>query len=392
MTADRPDLNGRAAAEDADLAVYEAPATIQRMLFATWALIYSMTPDQRALALRSMTDPGRLDWDFIPKPDRQGVPLAALNAHQRTLAHTLLAAGCSLQGYSQALAIMAMENVLRERERGQHTIYAGDFRNPDQYFFAFYGRPAFEDTWGWRILGHHLSLSYTIAGGRYLSTTPCNMGAQPATAGVLRPLQADEDLGFALLSALDQQQRSTAVIHDVAPADYVTRQVPRIGSFELPDYYDLGIDSYQITDEDRRILAFHRDRPAGIATGELSDSQRSLLLALVGSYLHRMPPEVADKHLARLEREGTSSLHFCWAGQQSPAGSHYYRIQGERFLIEFDNAIDNGNHIHSVWRDFDHDLGHGLLDHYERTVGTRHHLRTRLESSAETIDPSWPGR
>src|SRR5215472_6835200 len=27
---------------------------------------------------------------------------------------------------------------------------------------AFFGRPGFEDTWGWRFLGHHLSLSYTI--------------------------------------------------------------------------------------------------------------------------------------------------------------------------------------------------------------------------------------
>lgn len=25
-------------------------------------------------------------------------------------------------------------------------------------------------------------------------------------------------------------------------------------------------------------------------------------------------------------------------------------VQGGQFLIEFDNAIDNGNHVHSVWR------------------------------------------
>ena len=31
---------------------------------------------------------------------------------------------------------------------------------------------------------------------------------------------------------------------------------------------------------------------------------------------------------------------------------HYYRVQGPTFLIEYDNTQGDGNHIHSVWRDF----------------------------------------
>jgi hypothetical protein len=58
----------------------------------------------------------RTDWDFVPKPDRQGIPLWRLTSHQRTLVQSLLAAGLSEQGYTQTLQIMAMENVLRERE------------------------------------------------------------------------------------------------------------------------------------------------------------------------------------------------------------------------------------------------------------------------------------
>jgi hypothetical protein len=131
----------------------------------------------------------------------------------------LLAAGLSEQGYSQALQIMAMENLLREREQQRLGVVAGDFRHSDQYFIAFFGRPGFEDTWGWRFLGHHLSLSYTIVGQRYLAVTPCGMGAQPACAGVLRPLAAEEDQAFALLGSLSAQQRDEAVIHTVAPAD-----------------------------------------------------------------------------------------------------------------------------------------------------------------------------
>lgn len=244
---------------------FEAPETIRRMLVTTWALLYSLDPAQRQHCQFPMDDPGRLDWDFIPKPDRQGIPLARLDSHQRTLAHSLLAAGLSVQGYSQALQIMAMENMLREIEVPRMGLVAGDFRHQDQYFLAFFGRPGFEDTWGWRFLGHHLSLCYTIVGQRYLTVTPCNMGAQPASAGLLNPLGPDEDLGFALLGSLDLAQRQRAVIHTVAPADYTTRQVPFVGKVEYPDYVDLGIPWYQITDEDREALKFSKDEPKGVA-------------------------------------------------------------------------------------------------------------------------------
>ena len=95
-----------------------------------------------------------------------------------------------------------------------------------------------------------------------------------------------------------------------------------------------------------------------------------------------MPDELALKQLARVEREGPGNLWFCWAGGTRRGTPHYYRIQGSHLLIEFDNAIDEGNHIHSVWRDYRNDLGHDLLaDHYERERTTGHHLTSRLTSS-----------
>jgi hypothetical protein len=145
---------------------FEAPETIGRMLVTTWALLYSMDSDQRRACEFPMTDPGRVDWDFIPKPDRQGIPLSRLNAHQRTLAQSLLAAGLSEQGYSQALQIMAMENMLREHEQQRLGVVACDFRHADQYFIAFFGRPGFEDTWGWRFLGSPVVIDLAQRPGR----------------------------------------------------------------------------------------------------------------------------------------------------------------------------------------------------------------------------------
>jgi hypothetical protein len=95
-----------------------------------------------------------------------------------------------------------------------------------------------------------------------------------------------------------------------------------------------------------------------------------------------MPEELAARQLARVRRDGLEHLHFCWAGGLQPGTPHYYRIQGREILIEFDNAIDSGNHIHSVWRDYRNDLGHDLLlDHYEKERVHGSQLRTRLQSS-----------
>ena len=136
---------------------YEAPNTIIQMLFTAQQLLYTMTPTQRASCEYPMDDPGRLDWDFIPKPDRTGIPLWQLDRHQRVLAHTLVKSGLSMRGYTQALEIMAMENVLRELEVGRMGVIAGDLRHPDAYFLSFFGRPGFEDTWAWRFLGDRKS-------------------------------------------------------------------------------------------------------------------------------------------------------------------------------------------------------------------------------------------
>ena len=83
--------------------IYEAPQTIMRMLALSQSLLYTLTPDLRAQAEFPMADPSRLDWDFIPKSDRKGVPIAVLDRHQRTIAQTLIRSALSMKGYTKAL-------------------------------------------------------------------------------------------------------------------------------------------------------------------------------------------------------------------------------------------------------------------------------------------------
>ena len=77
--------------------------------------------------------------------------------------------------------------------------------------------------------------------------------------------------------------------------------------------------------------------------------------------------------LARVRDGGLDKIRFGWAGATERGKPHYYRIQGPLFLIEYDSSQNNGNHIHTVWRDFNGDFGRDLLRaHYQAMAGSRH--------------------
>ena len=71
--------------------------------------------------------------------------------------------------------------------------------------------------------------------------------------------------------------------------------------------------------------------------------------------------------MVEIQRRGIEGLHFAWAGGLERRQGHYYRIQGPRFLVEYDNTQNDANHIHAVWRDLQNDFGADMLRrHYDR--------------------------
>ena len=82
---------------------------------------------------------------------------------------------------------------------------------------------------------------------------------------------------------------------------------------------------------------------------------------------------LAKARLARVREGGVENIRFGWAGSTERGRQHYYRIQGPRFLIEYDASQNDGNHIHTVWRDFSGDFGRDLLrQHYSLAKGSSH--------------------
>ena len=320
----------------------------------------------------------RVRWFYTPT-DHGGLPLGAQGPAQQRLALRLLSTGLSTAGYVTVATLMGWENVLDlaedfavswGRERG---------RDPGLYYLRVFGDPALDQTWAWRFGGHHISLNYLVVRGHVRAVTPCFLGADPASAPALggvsiRPLAQVEDLAHQLVSSLDGDQRERALLLDRAPTDIVGGNRPRIAPgdrmIRLPDVWrghftdpDLAAWVTRIstvaeaaaglTENDHAQLAI-TELPKGLAGAELTASQKELLDTLVSTYTGRVPSPLAPVH-------PVDEIHLAWAGSTVPGEPHYYRLQGQRFLAEWDNTQRGANHAHSVWRDPVNDFGLDVL-------------------------------
>jgi len=331
---------------------------LDRMAEAATAWLGSLGSTQRRKARYAFPAPDeRTRWYYTPT-EQGGLPLAEMSPVQQRLAHRLVASGLSPRGYVAASTIMGLENVLDAVE-GWLRPYPGRAapnrgRDPQLYFASVFGTPG-AGSWGWRVGGHHLALNYTIHGGN-LAASPMFLGANPATAslvgpGVLRPLAAEEDLGRELLHSLVPDQQAKAVLSVVAPNDIVQSNRPVVEAGVLP----LG------SSDDQLAAVRYEHTPKGLAAAQMTPQQRALLLPLIHQYLGRLPDEVAAVQAERISGPASGTLHFGWAGGLERGQPHYYRVQGPRLLIEYDNTQDGANHAHSVWRDPVGDFGADLL-------------------------------
>jgi hypothetical protein len=310
------------------------------MTLAAQHFLASLTAEQRAKATFTFQEDERLNWHYIPK-ERKGLPLLEMTMAQKALAHALLSAGLSQQGYIKAVTIMSLDDVLRVMENDD-----GNRRNPEKYYFTVFGEPSDTGTWGFRVEGHHLSQNFTVVNGR-VADTPSFFGANPAEVREgprkgLRTLAAEEDLGRDLMESLTPEEKKVAVV--------------------TPDAYK------DILTEASRKAAL-AGQPSGLSAAKMSKKQFELLQTLISSYAQNVPEQLAQARMEQLKKAGTN-VFFAWAGVEQRGGPHYYRIQTPTFLIEYDNTQNGANHIHSVWRDFNGDFGLDLLTaHYQASHG-----------------------
>ena len=320
-------------------AALSAQRASANMVTAANRFLQSLTPEQRAQATFAFDAAERVRWNFIPDEafPRNGLPIKAMTAAQRTAAHELLKSGLSERGYMTYTQIMELEKILKVVE--QPPRFA---RDHEAYRFSVFGTPGAQGTWGWRVEGHHISLHFSVVNGN-VASTPTFAGSNPAEVrdGVekgKRVLAQLEDTARTLVTALDATQRATATLAADAPNEILTNNMLDINPLS----------------------------PAGLKASAMNPSQREALMKVIDAYAGLMAADIAADRLAKIKAAGAENVTFAWAGPVERGMKHYYRVQGPTFLIEFDNTQNNGNHVHSVWRDFKGDFGRDLLREHVR--------------------------
>ena len=312
-------------------AAYQKAHTIPLLTETANELFRTLNAEQKAKILFPMNSEERFVWDYRPVP-RKGLQIREMEPYQKHLAQALLAAGLSQSGLIKATTIMSIEDVLKTIEKD-----SGERRNPEKYYYTFFGQPTATGTWGLRIEGHHLSLNYTIVDGRIVAS-PTFMGSNPHEVRIapregLRVLKHEEDIGRELIQSLSTDQKAVAIITKDAYKDIIT---------------------------DNKKRAEMLNQPNGLPVSKLNAKQHAILDRLIAEYAGNLPEDMAA---ARMEeaRKTAGQMYFAWAGVEEKGGPHYYRIQTPTFIIEYDNTQDKANHVHSVWREFNGDWGLDML-------------------------------
>src|SRR5919107_5954475 len=290
--------------------------TAFEMAEAASAWLETLTAEQRAVAQGAAPayddplDAERRRWFYTPT-DHGGLTVHQQRPAQQRAAMKLVATGLSMAGYVTVATTMGLENILDrvegfvtrfDRERG---------RDPGLYYLRVFGEPGGDDPWGWRFGGHHVSLNNLVVDGELAATTPCFLGADPASSPLLggatnRPLARVEDLARELVRSLAPELAARAVLLPKAPSDFVTANrtsvsdgdqvIPLAGIWRderFPDPVEQArlqrlsdaIDEAAGLDEADHAAVAYTSAPKGIPAAELSPAQRELLRVLLGTYL-----------------------------------------------------------------------------------------------------------
>jgi len=328
----------------------QSPATrsavTTRVVAAANAFLATLSADERGRGTFDLNSSQLTGWSNLPSGayKRNGLRLGDMTERQRQAALALVAAVLSREGYQKVTDIMNGDEVLKNRGGGQTGGRQGGAGRGgqrggvqfgvDEYYIALLGVPS--DTAPWRIQfgGHHLAINVTIAGGNHVMT-PSLPAAQPArytlNGQTIRPLGKENDKGFALIDALNAEQRKQAILN-----------------YEVRDLV-LG------PGEDGKVI-----QPEGIAGSALNAAQQALLLDIAHEWVGILNDEGAAAKMAEI-RANMARTYFAWSGATQNGGLAYYRIQGPTLLIEYAPQQGDLDHIHTIYRDPTNDYGSKLV-------------------------------
>ena len=311
-----------------------ASDTTARIVAAAQAFLTSLDDAGRAKVQFRFDDGAqKTRWSNLPSPmfERKGIRIGDLTPTQRAAETTLLQAALSADGYRKVTEIMRGDEVLRTTGGGRGPRGGGGVRfGQDEYYLAFLGTPSTTAPWMLQYGGHHLALNLTL-GGAQASMTPSLPAAQPATytfeGKEIRPLGKENDKAFALINALNDDQRKQAIL----------------GSRVVDLVLGPGQDGRTI-------------QPEGIRASALTTAQQTMLVELVREWAGIMTDAFGEPRMAEI-RTNLPQTYFAWSGPTTNGSAAYFRIQGPTLVIEYAPQQGSVDHIHTIYRDPTNDYG-----------------------------------
>jgi Protein of unknown function (DUF3500) len=275
---------------------------------------------------------GQAVWSNYPVSDvpRPGLRLGSLTAAQHDAAMHLLQVLLSPKGYQKVLDIIGSDQALHDSGQPFDSGAA-------VYTIGIFGAPSTTTSWMLEFGGHHLALNITIAAEHGVST-PTLTGAQPAiysaNGKTVRVLAGENDKAFALLDALDANQRKQAILN-----------------YRVDDLV-LGPGH-----------AGETIQPEGLKVSAMNNRQRAMLLDVISERAGIVNDAYAEPRMAEI-KAGLDDTYFAWSGptthEPDKNGSSYYPIQGPKLVIEFSPQGVGGDstmHVHTMYRDPTNDYG-----------------------------------
>ena len=306
-------------------------ATAADLLARVNQFLSSLEPEQQKVAAFAWDGPEWRGWNYFGSSDfiKPGLRLEQMTALQKIAAWDLLATVLSVNGLTKAKNVMTLQDVLAARGDG------ASGRSSARFSFAVFGAPSEKGAWGFRLEGHHLSLSIAARDGRIISVTPSSFSANPnrvesGTHAGLVTLKGEEALARRLFADLAPKQQGRARLSDSAL---------------------------------RNILSYAgRERAngekVGLAAADLGSAQRDLLWQLIDTYTaEHLSPPLASAQKTRVTSGDRDAVHFAWYGPNTVETAFGYRVIGDGFVIEMGSVDQAAQHLHTIYHDLASVLG-----------------------------------
>ena len=320
------------AAVDGRVAAEAQAAAQQSVVKAAEVFLATLDSGQRAKAVLDLNAKTRTVWSNLPTgvtlqvgaTERNGLKIGDMTPAQEKAALALLATALSREGYEKAMAIVDADELLEQRSAptrkpGSRTIFGRK-----EFYFAILGTPSTAASWMLQFGGHHLAINVTYAGAAHV-LTPTHTGAQPASFSIegrtVRPLGDENDKAFALINALEPEQRKQAI---------------------------LGVEVRNLVlgpGTDGKMIA-----PEGVKASTFNDAQRAQLVDLAGEWVRIVGDAAAAAKMAEI-KSGLNDTYFAWAGPTTSGSGAYFRIHGPAVFIEYAPQGSGTDHIHTIYRD-----------------------------------------